>query len=64
MKESLLIFDGCVKECVIDKEIELLSNRRILIEINLGENYVAILINKKKANISLKDIEQRFNIGS
>ena len=64
MKESLLIFDGYVKECVIDKEIELLSNRRILIEINLGENYVAILINKKKANISLKDIEQRFNIGS
>ena len=64
LKESLLIFDGYVKECVIDKEIELLSNRRILIEINLGENYVAILINKKKANISLKDIEQRFNIGS
>lgn len=64
LKESLLIFDGYVKECVIDKEIELLSNRRILIEINLGENYVAILINKKKANFSLKDIEQRFNIGS
>ena len=64
LKESLLIFDGYVKECVIDKEIELLSNRRILIEINWGENYVAILINKKKANISLKDIEQRFNIGS
>ena len=64
LKESLLIFDGYVKECVIDKEIELLSNRRILIEINLGENYVAILINKKKANISLKDIKQRFNIGS
>ena len=64
LKESLLIFDGYVKECVIDKEIELLSNRRILIEINWGENYVAILINKKKANISLKDIEQRINIGS
>lgn len=56
-KKSLLIFDGYVKECFIDKEIEVLSNRKILIEIDLGENHVSILINKDRANISIQDIK-------
>lgn len=64
LKESLLIFDGYVKECFIDKEIEVLSSRKILIEIDLGENYVSILINKDNTNITIKDIKQRFNITS
>lgn len=63
-KKSLLIFDGYVKECFIDKEIEVLSNRKILIEIDLGENYVFILINKNSVNIPIKDIKQRMNITS
>ena len=63
-KKSLLIFDGYVKECFIDKEIEVLSNRKILIEIDLGENYVFILINKNNVNIPIKDIKQRMNITS
>ena len=63
-KKSLLIFDGYVKECFIDKEIEVLLNRKILIEIDLGENYVFILINKGSANISIKDIKQRMSITS
>ena len=63
-KKSLLIFDGYVKECFIDKEIEVLLNRKILIEIDLGENYMFILINKGSANISIKDIKQRMSITS
>ena len=63
-KKSLLIFDGYVQECLIDKEIEVLSNRKILIEIDLGENHVFILINKDSVNITIKDIKQRMNITS
>lgn len=58
LKESLLIFDGYVKECFIDKEMEVLSNRKIVIGIDLGENYVSVIINKDNTDISIKDIKK------
>lgn len=57
LRESLLIFDGYIKECFINKEIEVLSNRKILIGIDLGENYMSILINKDNTDISVKDLK-------
>ena len=61
LNESVLIFDGYVKECFINKEIETLSNCKILIGIDLGENYVSILINNNNTNISINEIKQIFN---
>ena len=58
LNQSLLIFDGLVDECFADKEIKTLSNRKILIEIDLGENQVSILINKNNADVQIEDIKK------
>lgn len=45
LDEITLIFDGKVSHCIMDKEMEVLSNKKILIDFNLGENLTSILIN-------------------
>lgn len=58
LNQSLLIFDGFAEECFVDKELETLSNSKMLIGIDLGENYVSILINRNNTNISIEDIKK------
>lgn len=58
LNQSLLIFDNLVDECFVDKEIETLSNRKILNEIDFGENYVSILINRKNTDVQIEDIKK------
>ena len=54
-------FDGEVRECLMDKELEILSNRKILVNIDLGENMTYILLNIANENISEKDIVKIIN---
>ena len=61
LKESILMFDGEVRECLMDKELEILSNRKILVNIDLGENMTYILLNIANDNISEKDIVKIIN---
>lgn len=61
LKESILMFDGEVRECLMDKELEILSNRKILVNIDLGENMAYILLNIANDNISEKDIVKIIN---
>lgn len=58
LNQSVLIFDNLVEECFVDKEIETLSNSKILIGIDLGENQVSILINKHNSNVLYEDIKK------
>jgi len=62
LKESLLIFDGCVRECLVDKETEVLSERKIMIAIDPGENEATVAINKENAGISAEEIRQSFRM--
>lgn len=48
LNQSLLISDNFV-----DKEIETLSNRKVLIGIDLGENHGSILINRNNRDIQI-----------
>ena len=43
------------------KELEILSNRKILVNIDLGENMTYILLNIANDNISEKDIVKIIN---
>lgn len=61
LKESILMFDGEVRECLMDKELEILSNRKILVNNYLGENMTYILLNIANDNISEKDIVKIIN---
>lgn len=45
----------------MDKELEILSNRKILVNIDLGENMTYILLNIANENISEKDIVKIIN---
>lgn len=58
LNQSVLIFDNLVDECFVDKEIETLSNRKLLIGIDLGENQVSILINRNNTNLQIENIKK------
>ena len=54
---SLLIFDDYIAECLMDKELDILMNKKIMIDYNLGENMTHILINLKKVEITKEKAE-------
>lgn len=55
-KHSIIIFNGQVSRCVMDKELEILFNKTILIDYNLGENMTNILINLNNVKIAKEKI--------
>lgn len=57
MNESILIFDDKVMECLVDKEIEILSSKKILVDFNLGENMTQILINMNNTEITKEKVK-------
>ena len=57
---SIIIFDGKIETCLIDKELDILINRKILIDFNWGENKTSILINTNNITITKEEIKKIF----
>ncbi len=57
----LIIFDGYVEHCIEDREIDLLTNKKIFIDIDLGENMTEIIINEKNTVITKDEIKKIFS---
>ena len=57
---SIIIFDGKVESCLIDKELNILINRKILVDINLGDNKTSIIINTNNVVITKEEIKNIF----
>lgn len=55
---SIIIFDGIVKSCLMDKELDILIDKKILIDINFGENMTSIIINKNNFKISKEEVKK------
>ena len=60
VKTSIIMFDGIVESCLVDKEIEVLANKKILVDINLYENLTSILINTNNTKITKENIKKIF----
>ncbi len=58
IEESLLIFDGEIYQCEMNKEIETLRNKKVLIGFDIAERYTQILINLKNIGLPKKMIKQ------
>ena len=61
VNSSIIVFDGKVESCLIDKELDILMNKKILVDINLGENMTSIIINTNNINITKEEIKKIFN---
>ena len=58
INSSIIVFDGKVESCLIDKELDILMNKKILVDINLGENRTSIIINTNNINITKEEIKE------
>ena len=58
VNSSLIVFDGRVESCSIDKELDILMNKKILVDINLGENRTSIIINTNNIMITKEEIKK------
>ena len=58
INSSIIVFDGKVESCLIDKELDILMNKKILVDINLGENRTSIIINTNNINITKEEIKK------
>lgn len=61
VNSSVLVFDGNVESCLTDKELDILMNKKILVDINLGENMTYIIINKNNIAMTKEEIKKIFN---
>lgn len=48
---SIIVFDGKVTSCEINKELDILSTRKLFVDFNLAENTMQIIINKNNINL-------------
>lgn len=60
VNSSIVVFDGRVESCSIDKELDILMNKKILVDINLGENRTFIIINTNNIMITKEEIKKLF----
>ena len=60
VKTSIIMFDGIVESCLVDKEIEVLANKKILVDIDLYEDLTSILINTNNTKITKENIKKIF----
>ena len=58
INSSIIVFDGMVESCFIDKELDILTNKKILVDINLGENETTIIINTNNISITKEKIKK------
>lgn len=61
VNSSVLVFDGNVESCLTDKELDILMNKKILVDIDLGENMTYIIINKDNITITKEEIKKIFS---
>ena len=61
VNSSVLVFDGNVESCLKDKELDILMNKKILVDIDLGENMTYIIINKDNITITKEEIKKIFS---
>lgn len=61
VNSSVLVFDGNVESCLADKELDILMNKKILVDIDLGENMTYIIINKDNITITKEEIKKIFS---
>lgn len=61
VNSSIIVFDGKVESCLIDKELDILMNKKILVDINLGENRTFIIVNTNNIIITKEEIKKIFN---
>ena len=61
INSSIVVFDGKVESCLMDKELDVLMNKKVLVDINLGENRTSIIINTNNINITKEEIKKIFN---
>ena len=61
VNSSVLVFDGNVESCLTDKELDILKNKKILVDIDLGENMTYIIINKDNITITKEEIKKIFS---
>lgn len=61
VNSSVIVFDGKVESCLIDKELDILMDKKILVDINLGENRLSIIINTNNIMITKEEIKKIFN---
>lgn len=57
VNSSIIVFDGKVESCLIDKELDILMNKKILVDINLGENRTFIIVNTNNIIITKEEIK-------
>ena len=62
VNSSVLVFDGNVESCLTDKELDILMNKKILVDIDLGENMTYIIINKDNITITKEEIKKIFQV--
>lgn len=56
--DSSLIFDGKIDFCQIDKEIDTLKDKKVLVSIDVFEKLTYIIINKNKTSITKENIKE------
>lgn len=56
--DSSIIFDGKIDFCQIDKEIDTLKDKKVLVSIDIFEKLTYIIINKNKTFITKKNIKE------
>ena len=61
VNSSIIVFDGKVESCLIDKELDILINKKVLVDINLGEHQTLIIINTNNIMITKEEIKKIFN---
>lgn len=61
VNSSVIVFDGKVESCLIDEELDILMDKKILVDINLGENRLSIIINTNNIMITKEEIKKIFN---
>ena len=57
---SFIMFDGSVQSCLIDKELDILKNRKLFVAIDYFENMTTIFINKNNLTITKEEIKKIF----
>lgn len=56
--DSSIIFDGKIDFCQIDKEIDILKDKKVLVSIDVFEKLTYIIINKNKTSITKENIKE------
>ena len=60
INSSIIVFDGRVESCFANKELDILANKKVLVDIDIGENETIILINTDNIMVTKEEIKKIF----